>query len=71
LAQETDVTTEDKFVIVIAVFSVALLIGGAGLAKVLSTAPPRVVRTVWPVVAAITGALYATIVYIARLNVKG
>jgi hypothetical protein len=65
------VTTEDKFVIVMAVFSVALLIVGTLVSKVLSTAPPRVVRTVWPVAAALTGALYATIVYVARLNVKG
>lgn len=64
-------TTEDKFVIVMAVFSVSLLIAGVGVAKVLSTAPPRVMRAVWPVAAAVTGALYATIVYIARLNVKG
>jgi hypothetical protein len=65
------VTTEDKFVIVMAVFSVTLLVVGVGVAKVLSTAPPRVMRAVWPVAAAVTGALYATIVYIARLNVKG
>jgi len=65
------VTTEDKFVIVMAVFSVTLLVVGVGVAKVLSTAPPRVMRTVWPVVAALTGALYATVVFIARANVKG
>ena len=64
-------TTEDKFVIVMAVFSVTLLVVGVGVAKVLSTAPPRVMRTVWPVVAALTGALYATVVFIARANVKG
>ncbi len=64
-------TTEDKFVIVMAVFSVSLLAAGVGIAKVLSTAPAKVVRTMWPVVAALTGALYATIVFIARANVKG
>jgi hypothetical protein len=65
------VTTEDKFVLVIAGFSVLLLLGGTVIAKVLSTAPPKVMRTVWPIVAAVTGACYATIVYVARYNVKG
>jgi hypothetical protein len=65
------VTTEDKFVIVMAVFSVTLLAVGTLISKVLSTAPPKVIRAVWPVVAALTGACYATIVYIARYNVKG
>jgi hypothetical protein len=65
------VTTEDKFVLVLAGFSVLLLIGGTVVAKVLSTAPPRVIRTVWPVVAALTAASYAALVYIARVHVKG
>jgi hypothetical protein len=65
------VTTEDKFVLVLAGFSVLLLIAGTVVAKVLSTAPPRVIRTVWPVAAALTAAGYATLVYIARLHVKG
>jgi hypothetical protein len=65
------VTTEDKYVIVMAVASVLLLIVGVGVAKVLSTAPPKVVRSFWPVAAALTGAMYATVVYIARINVKG
>jgi uncharacterized membrane protein YeiH len=65
------VTTEDKFVIVIAVFSVLLLAGGTLISKVLAGAPPKVIRTVWPVVAALTGACYAAIVYVARYNVKG
>ncbi|HVW80318.1 MAG TPA: hypothetical protein VHB69_05190 [Mycobacteriales bacterium] len=64
-------STESKFVIVMAVFSVLLLIGGTVIARSLSTAPPKVVRAVWPVVAALTGACYAAIVYIARYNVKG
>jgi hypothetical protein len=65
------VSTESKFVLVLAGFSVLLLIVGTGLAKYLSTAPPRVVRTVWPVAAALTGACYATLVYVARVHVKG
>jgi hypothetical protein len=65
------VTTEDKWVLVLAGFSILLLIGGTVLSKALSTAPPRVIRTVWPVAAALTGACYATLVYIARVRVKG
>ena len=48
-----------------------LLIVGTVVAKALSTAPPRVIRTVWPVAAALTGACYATLVYVARVHVKG
>ncbi|HWB67129.1 MAG TPA: hypothetical protein VG708_09920 [Mycobacteriales bacterium] len=64
-------TTEDKFVITLAVFSILLLAVGTGVSKLLSGAPPRVIRTFWPVVAALTGAGYAALVYIARVNVKG
>jgi hypothetical protein len=65
------VTTEDKFIYITAGFCVLVLAGGTLIAKKLSTAPPRVIRTVWPVVAALTGVGFATLVYIARLNVKG
>jgi uncharacterized membrane protein YczE len=65
------VTTESKFVLILAGFSVLLLAVGTLVASKLSTAPPRVIRAVWPVVAALTGVGFATLVYIARLNVKG
>jgi hypothetical protein len=65
------VTTEDKFVLVLAGFSILLLAVGTGLSRWLSSAPPRVIRTVWPVAAALTGACYAALVYVARVNVKG
>jgi hypothetical protein len=65
------VTTETKFVLVLAVFSVLLLIVGSLFARRLASAPPRVIRTVWPVAAAVTGACYATLVFIARSHVKG
>jgi uncharacterized membrane protein YczE len=65
------VTTEDKFVLVLAGFSVLLLAIGTIISKALSTAPPRVIRTVWPVVAALTGACFAALVYVARVHVKG
>lgn len=64
-------TTEDKWVIALAVFSVLLLIVGTVVSKVISSAPPKVIRTVWPIAAALTGAGYAALVYIARTNVKG
>lgn len=63
--------TETKFVFVLAGFSVLLLIVGTVVAKALSSAPPRVIRTVWPVAAALTGVCFATLVYIARVHVKG
>ncbi len=64
-------TTEDKYVIALAVFSVLLLAVGTLISKALSKAHPKVIRTVWPIVAALTGACYAALVYIARVNVKG
>lgn len=62
---------ETKWVLVLAAFCVVLLIVGTVIAKILSTAPPRVIRTVWPVVAALTGVCYAALVYAARVHVKG
>lgn len=64
-------TTEDKFVFVVAGFSLLLLVGGHFISKALASAPPKAMRAVWPVVAALTGACYAAIVYAARYNVKG
>ena len=64
-------STEDKYAIALGIFCVLLLTTGTLVAKVLSTAPPRVMRAVWPVVAALTGAAFATFVFIARTNVKG
>lgn len=63
--------TETKFVYLLSGFCVLLLVFGTLLASRLSSAPPRVIRTVWPVVAALTGVGFATLVYIARLHVKG
>jgi hypothetical protein len=65
------VSTEDKFVYILAGFCVLLLAVGTLIAKVLSTAPPRVMRAVWPVIALVTGVCYATLVYVARIHVKG
>jgi hypothetical protein len=65
------VTTEDKFAVALGGFCVVLLAVGTVVAKVLSTAPPKVMRTMWPVAAAVTGAMFAAFVYAARYNVKG
>jgi hypothetical protein len=65
------VSTETKFVFVLAGFCVLLLLGGSLFAKRLASAPPRVIRTVWPIAAALTGGCFATLVYIARAHVKG
>jgi hypothetical protein len=65
------VTTETKFVLVLAVFSVLLLIVGSLFARRLASAPPRVIRTVFPIAAAVTGGCFATLVFIARSHVKG
>jgi hypothetical protein len=65
------VTTETKFVLVLAGFSVLLLVVGSLFAKRLAAAPPRVIRTVWPLAAAFTFGCYATLVFIARSHVKG
>jgi hypothetical protein len=65
------VTTETKFVFVLAGFSVLLLLGGTLFAKRLAGSPPRVIRTVWPIAAALTGACYAALVFVARSHVKG
>lgn len=62
---------EDKWAIALGVFSVLLLAVGTGVAKLISTQPPKVIRTVWPIAAMLTGAAYATFVYIARHSVKG
>lgn len=62
---------EDKWAVALGVFSVLLLIVGTVVSKVISTQPPKVIRTVWPIAAMLTGAAYATFVYIARHNVKG
>jgi hypothetical protein len=65
------VSIETKWVLVLAGFCTILLIIGTLIAKVLSTAPPRVFRAVWPFVAALTGLCYAILVYAARVHVKG
>jgi hypothetical protein len=65
------VSLETKYVFVLAGFCVVLMIVGTFAAKVLSTSPPRVMRVVFPVIAGLTLAAFATLTYIARAHVKG
>jgi hypothetical protein len=62
---------EDKFAVALGIFCVLLLIVGTLVSKRLASAPPRVIRAVWPVMAALTGGLFATFIFIARSTVKG
>jgi hypothetical protein len=65
------VDLEEKYAIALGVLSVILLITGTVLARALADAPPRVIRTVFPLAAVLTLAAFGTFVIIARVHVKG
>jgi hypothetical protein len=65
------VDLEEKYAVGLGVLSVMLLIAGVGVGLFLRTAPPRIVRIVFPLAALATLAAFATFVFIARVNVKG
>jgi drug/metabolite transporter (DMT)-like permease len=65
------VDLEEKYAIALGILSLLLWGGGALIGKRLASAPPRVMRTVFPVVAMVTLASFAVFVAIARHNVKG
>ena len=62
---------EEKYAIALGILSIVLWAGGWVIGKKLAGAPPRVIRTVLPVMAMITMACFAVFVAIARHNVKG
>lgn len=62
---------EEKYAIALGVLSIVLWGMGWLIAKRLAGAPPRVIRTVLPVLAMTTMACFAVFVAIARHNVKG
>jgi len=62
---------EEKYAIALGILSIVLWAGGWLIGKRLAGAPPRVIRTVLPVLAMITMACFAVFVAIARHNVKG
>lgn len=61
---------EEKYAIGLGLMSLILLAVSVVLGKALATAPPRVVRSVFPLVAAITLGMYFVFVVIARHNVR-
>jgi len=65
------VDLEEKYAIALGILSIVLWGGGWVLGKRLAGAPPRVIRTVLPIMALITMASFAVFVAIARHNVKG
>jgi len=65
------VDLEEKYAIALGVLSILLWAGGAVLAKAVAGAPPRVVRTVVPVIAILTLASFFVFVVVARHDVKG
>jgi len=65
------VDLEEKYAVALGVLSIVLWAGGWVLGKRLAGAPPRVIRTVLPVMAMITFACFAVFVAIARHNIKG
>ena len=62
---------EEKYAIALGILSLVLWGGGWVLGKRIAGAPPRVIRTVIPIVAMLTMACFAVFVAIARHNVKG
>ena len=62
---------EEKYAIALGILSIVLWGSGWVIGKRLASAPPRVIRTVLPVMAMITLACFAVFVAIARHNVKG
>ncbi|MBV9292718.1 MAG: hypothetical protein JO222_09730 [Frankiales bacterium] len=62
---------EEKYAIGLGVLSIVLWGASFVLGKSIASAPPRVIRTVLPVVALLTLASFAVFVLIARTNVKG
>jgi drug/metabolite transporter (DMT)-like permease len=65
------VDLEEKYAIALGVLSIILWAGGWVIGKRLAGAPPRVFRTVLPVLAMFTMACFAVFVAIARHNIKG
>lgn len=62
---------EEKYAIALGILSIVLWGTGWVIGKRLAGAPPRVIRTVLPIMALITLACYAVFVAIARHNIKG
>lgn len=62
---------EEKYAIALGVLSVVLWGSGWLVSRTIAAAPPRVIRTVVPLLVMFTFACFAIFVAIARHNVKG
>ena len=62
---------EEKYAVALGVLSVVVLIAGWVLGLYFRTAPPRIVRVVFPIAAVLTLAAFGAFVMVARYNVKG
>lgn len=62
---------EEQYAVALAVLCIILWAASFVIGKVLGSAPPRVTRTVVPIMALVTLSIFATFVAIARFNVKG
>jgi hypothetical protein len=65
------VDLEEQYAIGLGVLSIVLLIAGVVVGRVLSHAPARVTRTVFPIAALCTLGAFFLFVAIARAHVKG
>ena len=65
------VELEEQYAIALGVLSIILLGVGTAIGLYFRTAPPKIVRQVFPVAAVLTLAAFAIFVFIARVHVKG
>jgi hypothetical protein len=65
------VALEEKYAIALGILSIAVLGAGTLIGLYFRTAPPRIVRQVFPVAAVLTLAAFGVFVAVARAQVKG
>jgi len=65
------VDLEEKYAVALGVLSIVILGAGWLLGLYFRTAPPRIVRVVFPIAALLTLGAFAAFVMVARYNVKG
>jgi hypothetical protein len=65
------VDLEEKYAVALGILSVVLLGVGTAIGLYFRTAPPRIVRQIFPVAAILTLAAFGVFVAVARAHVKG